>query len=180
MGRLFLASKLSTEPPFRLQTARYARHPFDAFGYGAQVHYRDGPLSLVLDITGDPSLRFNQEGQFDHVASSARLTYGVSETLTVGASYQISPDFDRFGVEATYREGAYMVNAVAYTTESTEGGWVFVQREVGNDLFIHGRADFQSGGDDRYTIGVRKDFGRFRAVVDWEDGDLFGRVQLQF
>ncbi len=188
IGRLFLAAPRATPPPFLLRTSRFMRYPFPFYGWGAQVHRKDGPFDLTWDVSTNSRSRFNDGDTLDGLESSARLTYDVNETLQVGSTVQVTEGTQRFAVESTWKpDSMSRLNAVAYTTvgdQELSGGYVLYTYQPKPWVEIHGQLDYQDGAKIELlqTIGARFIYDRFQVVVDHEltDDTTFVRLQTSF
>lgn len=183
VGRLFTAAATTTPPPFLLKTGTYMRAPFSAFGYGVQIKHSEGPLDILIDVTGSTALNFDEGNQFDRIESSARVTYNVSKEFQIGGAYQISSDFNRFAIEATIKPWKnHNINSAVYKTNATSGGFIFYGYQPKKWIELHTMLDYQENADTLTYVGTRFIFGKVQLVLDHElaKGNTTARVQVRF
>ena len=170
LGRLFTAAGYITPVSFRLETARYPRHPMAAYTYGLQLAGSKGKWRVIADIGGASGLLYDESDQFRRIEISTAVRYSFTKKTDVSFISQLSKDFSRISLAFDYRptdrdffKGA-IYSADEDLKESANGGYVFYERSLKPFLAIHTQVDRRhatSGDSTIWTNGFR--------LIGWGD-----------
>lgn len=183
LGRVFTAAAYITPPPLRLETARYPRHPMDAYNYGLQLAGSRGKWGVIADIGGASGLLYDESDQFRRVELSTAVNYSFTEKTDVRFITQLSKDFSRLSLDFGYRPtDRDLLKGAVYSAdedleEDTQGSYVFYERSLHPLLALHTQVDRRfaaSGNSTIWTNGFRLIFWEESISLTVDHQTLFG------
>lgn len=159
VGRLFLSGPRSTPPPFLLRTVEYPKsNTFAAYAYGVQLQRVFGEWNLIVDVTGDSGLQFDDDGNFDRLESSFRIGRKLGSVGTLSFTSQLSADFTRVGLDwmSDPSQKLHVWTGVYYDDGTTEKLMAMAQISYPFGRFVrpHVMWDHRPDGSEEWTVGT--------------------------
>ena len=169
---------------------RSPRFPNGVYAWGVQMNHKTGPLGIMLDVTTDTSLSFQDENTFNGLESSLRVSYEFNSHWSLSGN--LGHDFDKgdslVGVDLGYKTGPFGLRLVGYNKwddclGDTLGIYSIATYDISHHLEAHAGLDLQNGNGSSQTVGFRYFFTEDRKIdarLDYIRTDDFGPKENVF